>query len=166
MVDPGGVTVTTPQNSATVCGNASVTVTLDNHGVYLFSDSYVTTAVCWEYELNGSNTWKHLDTSSNVNSLSFNPEDKMPEVKTGIQNVRFRARVRARYASAGLVWYTAYGSYSTTYNVMPSGPSVLHDLVKVTPSCFGQSTGRITVAGSDITGALFGNMRWLVRPGT
>ncbi|KAA2238709.1 T9SS type A sorting domain-containing protein [Chitinophaga agrisoli] len=160
MLPPRDITVTAP---ATVCGNEQMQLYSENTDLHLFSNAVVTTALCWEYSLDNTGNWQEMDTSSASFLLYFKPADKIPEIRTAVHNARFRCRIRARYASAGKVYYSNYTAATGSYTIAPPAPTVDPDRVIVTKSCFGLSTASITVAGSDITGT--GNMRWLVRPG-
>ncbi|HEY0612979.1 MAG TPA: hypothetical protein VGD35_25055, partial [Chitinophaga sp.] len=172
MPAPQPITLTNsngPVNTSTqICGNTTVSVVSGYSQPYnwpLFVDGMVDARVFWEYNINGSSQWNLFDTTQVAHSLTFTPAQKIPEIKTGTRNVRFRCRQRARYSSTGAVYYSFYSPVSNYYTFIPPPPSVPASAIQVTPACFGEANGKITIAGSAITSG-FPNMRWILRPGS
>lgn len=148
-------------SSTQICGNEQMGLTSPLNWL-LFSDSYVTTSVVWEYNLNGSTTWKGMDSSQNSYSIYFRPGERIPELKSATQNVKFRCRKKAKYSDA--TYYSAYSTATISLSISPSPPTVT-DASKIvkTPSCFGQNNGKIDIDASNIV-AGFSTMRWILRP--
>ncbi len=145
------------------CASREILIISGNYNWPLFSDDVVKTSVCWEYDLNSSNSWKEFDTTRNDFALQFAPVDKIPEVRSAIQNVRFRCRIRAHYSSR--TFYTSYTDPTAIYTIYPAAPTVDESQKVVTPACFKQSNGRIVLPATAIGGG-YQNIRWLLRPGT
>ncbi|GAA3912449.1 T9SS type A sorting domain-containing protein [Chitinophaga oryziterrae] len=160
MIAPNALTINA--SSATqICGNERMGLTSPLNWL-LFSDSYVTTSLVWEYNLNGSATWKGMDSSQNNFFFYFTPASYIPELKSATQNVKFRCRIKAKYSDA--TYYSPYSAATNPLAISPPPPTVTDEskIVK-TPSCFGQNNGKIDIDPSNIV-AGYSTMRWILRP--
>ncbi|KAA2242741.1 T9SS type A sorting domain-containing protein [Chitinophaga agrisoli] len=146
---------------ATVCGNAVVNLLAPDRP--LFSDNVVRTSVVWEYNINGR--WKGFDSSSNALSINFEVGDKIPELRTATQTLRFRYRKKAEYIGGvyGL-FYSEYSPETGSFTFYPPPPKTTPANILITPACYGQNNGWVSVAGNTISSP-FENMRWILRPG-
>ncbi|SFW66086.1 T9SS type A sorting domain-containing protein [Chitinophaga sancti] len=142
------------------CANSAISLRSVNNWP-LFDDSYVSTSVVWEYNLNGGTAWPGFDSSSATFSCSFLPLLHIPV--TSVVNVRFRCRIKAEYKKG--TYYSPYSAASEIYTIIPAPPIVKNVSELVTgPACAGKANGWIYLPGKAISsGDPF--MYWLLRPG-
>ncbi|HJT73700.1 MAG TPA: T9SS type A sorting domain-containing protein, partial [Chitinophaga sp.] len=94
--------------------------------------------------------------------LDFTLSDKIPEIRTSKQNVRFRCRTKAQYSDR--VYYSAYSEASDYIEVAPGPPRVNTALISTTKTCIGDNVGTMILPGTGIT-SYYSTMRWILRPG-
>ncbi len=147
----------------TACGHAIVNMLAPDWPLY--SDEFVNTSVVWEYNIQGASQWKGFDSSSNALNINFEPGDKIPELKTALRTIRFRYRKKAEYKGGvyGL-FYSDYSPATAYFTFYPSPPKTTRESILITPACYGQNNGRISVPGNTIWSP-FPDMRWILRPG-
>ncbi|UPK67080.1 SprB repeat-containing protein [Chitinophaga filiformis] len=156
----------------TICANQHFPIATIGTNATVPSDEFVTFTTEWEYQANGG-AWQgfYSEVSSDYATngagwqvIYVNPEASIPEVKSSVQNVRFRYRHKAVYKS-GTTYYSPYSPISDPIEILPSAPKVANNDIQITASCAGtQHTGSITIAGSAIQGG-FSTMRWVLRNG-
>ncbi|SDG10560.1 Por secretion system C-terminal sorting domain-containing protein [Chitinophaga filiformis] len=147
--------------STQICGNQRLGLNSD-YNWPLFTDSYVAASVVWEYDINGNNNWRAIDSSNIDYWASFIPAKLIPEIRTVKCNVRFRCRAKAQYATA--TYYSPMSDASAAIEISP-GPPAFDSLDAVkTPACYGMSNGSIYIPGNRIYSS-FSTMRWILRPG-
>ncbi|MVT11470.1 SprB repeat-containing protein, partial [Chitinophaga tropicalis] len=147
--------------TGTICGDKTVSLTSSRNWAIL-TDSYVTMTVVWEYSIGTTNTWKGIDSTRPSYYLDFTLSDKIPEIRTSKQNVRFRCRTKAQYSDR--VYYSAYSEASDYIEVIPGPPRVNTALISTTKTCIGDNVGTMTLPGTGIT-SYYSTMRWILRPG-
>lgn len=162
MPAPNTMTVTSPASSGQFCSN-QVIILNSNNNFPIMNDLYVTQHVVIEYNVSGSSAWKSIDSVGYSYYTGFYPENVIPEIQSTQQNVRFRCRQKAVYADA--TYYSPYSTPTAYYTIFPPPPNTDQSKIIVTPACYGQSNGKITIQGSDIR-AGYANMRWILRPGS
>ncbi|SEW39703.1 Por secretion system C-terminal sorting domain-containing protein [Chitinophaga sp. YR573] len=162
MPAPNTLTVTSPASSGQFCSNQ--VIILNSNGNWpIMNDLYVTQHVIMEYNISGSSAWKVIDSVGYSYYSGFYPENVIPEIQSTQQNVRFRCKQKAVYADA--TYYSPYSTPTAYYTIFPPPPNVDQSKIVITPACYGQSNGKITIQGSDIS-AGYANMRWILRPGS
>ncbi len=163
MIAPTALKATISSNTET-CADQGVFL-YTNYNIRLFSDSYVTSEISWEYSTDGNQTWKELSRTPGQDAdwgLSFTAGNNIPEVKSGKVNATFRCRIIATYADQ--VYYSPYSPVSDVYVFLPAAPKIDESKIQKKPSCVGKATGEIFIPRSAITSG-FTTIRWLLRPG-
>ena len=161
MVAPN--TVSPYQN--TVCGNGFLSLYCDYNG-FLFTDNIVSCYVVYQYNIQGTNDWKNLDSTSVYGvsyGMGFNVRQKIPELSTGTKYVRFRCRAKAVYS--GVPQYSPWSASPATYvEILSPPPSLNTSMVQTVMTCVGESNGSIRVPAGALSGPN-STMRWIIRPG-
>jgi len=161
MPAPNTFTVSSAASSGQFCSNQMIT--LNSNGNWpIINNFYVTQHIVVEYNVSGSSAWKVIDSIGYSYYTGFYPENAIPEIQSTQQSVRFRCRQKAVYADA--TYYSPYSAPTAYYTIFPPPPNTDQSKIVVTPACYGQSNGKITIQGSDIR-AGYANMRWILRPG-
>ncbi|WP_176842441.1 SprB repeat-containing protein [Chitinophaga filiformis] len=146
-----------------ICANQGVSLRPAGENVVTGSNDFVAWSTEYEYQLTDG-IWRPLNSGGSAYGTGFLPYQVIPELRNGIQTVKFRYRMKAVYPSH--TYYSPYSVTTPSIEILPAAPTIAAGGIHTTPSCAGnQNNGTVTIPGSAINGG-FPTIRWLLRSGT
>ncbi|SHN44289.1 T9SS type A sorting domain-containing protein [Chitinophaga sp. CF418] len=161
MAEP--LALQSPSFGRRICATEGVSLRPIGENVVTGSNQFVTWSTEYEYQLTDS-IWRPLYSGGSAYGTGFLPYQAIPELRNGIQRVKFRYRMKAVYPSH--TYYSPYSVTTPSIEILPAAPTIADGGIHTTPSCAGsQNNGTVTIPGSAIKGG-FSDIRWTLRNGT